>query len=95
MIKISAFLGSIPFLLISCFSSSTRNENAENMKSIQLKMRDQTVREIMGTPAKTIVFPRDTSRYSYLYVSPLGYSDDFYIYFDRTDSTVVAIGDGR
>ena len=52
------------------------------------------VNEIMGKPDSTTLFPFDSLRFNFLYYSPVGMSDNFYVFFSKKDSLVVAIGDG-
>lgn len=67
-------------------------QNANNIKKVQIGMDKKQVINIMGVPEFIDADTFDKERYSYIYGAPMLYSDNFYIFFSRKDSVVVAIG---
>lgn len=67
-------------------------QNANNIKKVRIGMHKEQVIDIMGVPESIDADSFDKERYSYIYGAPMLYSDNFYIFFSRKDSVVVAIG---
>lgn len=80
--------------LTACKDSPVADKNAENLKKLKLGMRIEEVEKIMGTPETIEIYPFNKEEYVFRYLSPFGYSDQFYIFISRKDSTVVRIGNG-
>ena len=91
MKTIMAFL----IILFSGCSESQESKNYENFKKIKLEMDYNEVINIMGSPMNSAQLNNDTLRFSIAYSSVSGSSDDYYIFFSKRDSIVVAIGDGQ
>lgn len=87
----------ISFLLILSLgcSESQENKNYESLKKIKLGMNYDDVINILGAPTNIGQFDHDSLRFSIAYSSVSGSSDDYYIFFSKRDSIVVAIGDGQ
>ena len=85
----------ISLLLEGCKDSPKATENAKNIKRIELGMSLDSVELIMGEPEVILIYPYNKEEYKYRYISPSGYSGEFYIFISRRDSVVLRLGDGR
>ncbi|GEM_PF-3016866 len=82
-------------MLLLLFSACTKqNDNHNRLKEIKVGMSEKEVIEIMGIPDDSISFPTDTFRYNFIYKSPFGFSDHFYIYFSKKTGKVESVNDG-
>lgn len=57
-------------------------------------MKIQEVEEIMGKPDTVLPVFNRPDLFEYQYESPMGMSDDFYIFFSKEDSVITGINNG-
>lgn len=76
-------------------SENQGDKNYNNLKNIKLGMHYNKVISIMGPPTDSIKFEGDTLRFNLKYQAAIGASDDYFVFFSKKDSLVVAIGDGH
>jgi len=82
-------------LLIVSTSCTKQNDIHDHLKEIKVGMSEKEVIEIMGIPDDTILFTVDTFRYNFMYKSPFGFSDHFYIYFSKKTKKVESVNNGQ
>ena len=85
----------ISVIIGGCKDSLKAKENSKNIKRIEPGMTLDSVELIMGEPEVILIYPYNKKEYKYRYISPSGYSSEFYIFISRKDSVVLRIGDGR
>jgi hypothetical protein len=78
---------------VSCLQSKA-DKNVKLIKKIKVGMTEKQVRGIMGNPDKVGAYPFYDQEYNFLYEAPIGFSDDFRVFFSKNDSLVIRIGDG-
>lgn len=79
---------------LSC-SNKRQRANSENIKKIKIGMGAGQVRKIMGEQDIEYQLPGNGKTFNYSYSATFGTSDNYYITFSRTDSSVVAVGYGH
>lgn len=77
------------FFLLSCFSRG--NRNYDNLIKIRKGMPIGEVNRIMGNPDSILIHFFDESQFSYMYQAPYGSSENIYINFYDSDSSVASI----
>lgn len=87
------FIWATFFLFFSC-NNSKAIENERNLKRVKIQMKVQQVEEIMGKPDTVLPVFKRPDLFEYKYESPIGMSDDFYIFFSKGDSVVTGINNG-
>lgn len=80
-------------LFASCKDSEISERNYENIKKIKLKSKYAEVISIMGKPLSSYSITLRENKFAISYESPIGFSDDFEIYFNG-DSVVSSINYG-
>lgn len=93
-IKVNLVILTVAYLT-SCYSP-VADENAKNLKKIEVGMSIEEVKEIMGKPNVVMIgsYEKESDEFEFIYSAPSLYSGDFIIYISRKYSTVLRIYDG-
>lgn len=76
------------------FVGCSRLRRAERVFEIEKGMTEAQVIEIMGKPDEVFAYDHEEDFYRFMYDAPFAYSDNVYVFFSTTDSTVVGYNDG-
>ena len=78
----------------SCDSINDGKRNLENLNRVNAGMSVNNVLHIMGKPIDTYNELLYDNTFSMQYSAPVGYSDNIYITFSKSDSLVLHKSDG-
>jgi hypothetical protein len=81
--------------LSSCWGDPKLDKNAKNIREVKVGMTVPSVEKVMGKPDSLVFFPTEPDVFMFMYNVPVGMSDNIYVAFSKTDSTVLRINDGQ
>jgi hypothetical protein len=92
--KNESWLSILIILFLAGCNDQQQERNGRNLKRIKQHMSIVQVKSIMGSPDSILTWPTEDGKFRYLYLAPVGMSDNFYIIFSSQDSTVISTVDG-
>jgi ABC-type Fe3+-citrate transport system substrate-binding protein len=93
--KKQCLIGIMVITLLCGCANSKQTENDKQLQKVKKGMYTFKVEQIMGEPDKVVVFKSEPGAFRYMYMAPIGSSDNLYIIFSSVDSTVKSINYGN